>query len=254
MNENSVESPAIDGALFDLLADGELDPARRNELLLSLDEVPGGWRRCALAFLEAQAWRSDLRTAVAAPAATDSRPATAVALARSPFARAGHLGVVALALLIAFGTGWLTRPVGEGSGETGAGDRARVTPVHVAQSESISDKGPEQGSDETSPEADNNAPQLASALRMTGVLMLQVDDHGQTREVQVPILNASGIDVRRLLEQAPAVRSAAVQALERRGHKVETHRQILTVDLKDGRKLLVPIDQVDVHFANRVYQ
>jgi hypothetical protein len=91
-------------------------------------------------------------------------------------------------------------------------------------------------------------------MRMAGILTLQVDDHGQTREVRVPVLDASGVDIRSLLAQEPAARSPAIEALERRGNKVETHRQILTVDLKDGRKLLVPVDQVDVKFANRVYQ
>ena len=254
MNGNSAESLATDGALFDLLVDGELDPARRDELLLRLDTVPDGWRRCALAFLEAQAWRSDLRAAIAAPAVTNSHPPTAFAPAKSRFAHARRLAVAALAMLFAFSAGWLMRPAGDGSAEFGGAGRAIVSPPRLTQSEADSNKVPNHESDETSPEPDNNTPQLATAMRMAGVLMLQMDDHGKTREVQVPVLDASGIDVRRLLEQSPAGRSAAIQALERRGHKVDLHRQLLTVDLKDGRKILVPIDQVDVHFANRVYQ
>ena len=49
-----------DDILFDRLVDGELSAAERQQLLASLDDRPGGWRRCALAFLEAQTWRSDL--------------------------------------------------------------------------------------------------------------------------------------------------------------------------------------------------
>jgi hypothetical protein len=254
MHENSVESQALDGVLFDLLVDGELDPARRDVLLLRLDTVPDGWRRCALAFLEAQAWRSDMRAAIATPAETQPHHPNSVVPARSRFARARRLAVAALAMLFAFSAGWLLRPAGEGSAEFGGAGRAVVPPLDMAQSEAKSEKLPDKESDETPSDLDTNPPQLAAAMRMAGILTLQMDDHGKTREVQVPVLDASGIDVRRLLEQSPAGRSAAIQALERRGHKVDLHRQLLTVDLKDGRKLLVPIDQVDVHSTNRVYQ
>jgi hypothetical protein len=68
------------------------------------------------------------------------------------------------------------------------------------------------------------------------------------------VIEGPGIDTRWLLEQPPAIRASVVQALERRGHKVEAHRQLLTVNLKDGRKLILPVDEVDVRSANRVYQ
>ena len=41
----------------DLLVDGELPEERRAVLLQSLDESDDGWKRVALRFLEAQAWR-----------------------------------------------------------------------------------------------------------------------------------------------------------------------------------------------------
>ena len=42
---------------IDLLLDGELPAEERRTLFLRLDTAPDGWKRCALAFLEAQAWR-----------------------------------------------------------------------------------------------------------------------------------------------------------------------------------------------------
>ena len=54
-----------DDILLDRLVDGELSPAERRELLASLDGRPDGWRRCALAFLEAQTWRGELPQLVA---------------------------------------------------------------------------------------------------------------------------------------------------------------------------------------------
>ena len=53
--------PANDDLRFDLLVDGELSDIERRQLLAGLDDEPGGWRRCALAFLEDQAWRQSMQ-------------------------------------------------------------------------------------------------------------------------------------------------------------------------------------------------
>jgi len=53
---------------FDLLVDGELSEADRRALLVQLEHETDGWRRCALAFLEAQCWKAELGQ-IAAPAA-----------------------------------------------------------------------------------------------------------------------------------------------------------------------------------------
>ena len=50
-----------DDARFDRLVDGELSPEEYRRMLASLDDEPGGWRRCAMAFLEAQAWGQEVR-------------------------------------------------------------------------------------------------------------------------------------------------------------------------------------------------
>ncbi|MFM7070618.1 MAG: hypothetical protein ACKO38_02350 [Planctomycetota bacterium] len=47
------------------LADGELPADERRQFLRQLDELPGGWRRCALAFLENQAFSVDFPAAMA---------------------------------------------------------------------------------------------------------------------------------------------------------------------------------------------
>ena len=52
-----MNAPTNDASQIDLLVDGELPAEARRALLSRLDASPDGWRRCALAFLEAQAWR-----------------------------------------------------------------------------------------------------------------------------------------------------------------------------------------------------
>src|SRR5438552_121834 len=42
------------------LVDGELSPEEYGALLASLEEQPGAWRQCALAFLESQVLRQEL--------------------------------------------------------------------------------------------------------------------------------------------------------------------------------------------------
>ena len=51
-----------DERLLDRLVDGELTEPERRELLQRLDAAPEGWRACALAFLEAQAWKKEFRS------------------------------------------------------------------------------------------------------------------------------------------------------------------------------------------------
>src|SRR6478736_529657 len=46
------------------LVDGELTEEAQRQLLLAIDAHPDAWRRCALAFVEAQALRRDLRGAM----------------------------------------------------------------------------------------------------------------------------------------------------------------------------------------------
>src|SRR5271165_2973202 len=63
--------PSVDGQReVDRLVDGELGEADRRALLVQLEHEPDGWRRCALAFLEAQCWKAELGQVIppAAPA------------------------------------------------------------------------------------------------------------------------------------------------------------------------------------------
>lgn len=52
----------LDDVRFDRLVDGELSRDEYRRLLESLDGEPDGWKRCATAFLEAQAWGQEFRT------------------------------------------------------------------------------------------------------------------------------------------------------------------------------------------------
>jgi hypothetical protein len=53
--ENDLET------LLDRLVDGDLEGDEYRRLLLDLEKRPGGWRQCAIAFLQAQALRRELQ-------------------------------------------------------------------------------------------------------------------------------------------------------------------------------------------------
>jgi hypothetical protein len=120
-----------DDALLDRLVDGELPPDELRRLLASLDGQSDGWRRCALAFLEAQSWRGAMRAMLqAAPSATPAAALTpsteSTSAHRRRFARIDQLFAAAAALLAAFGLGWQLS--GKGPGQDGGHDLVASVP------------------------------------------------------------------------------------------------------------------------------
>ena len=137
--------------LIDRLADGDLPDADRRALLARLDAEgdSDGWRRCALAFLEAQCWRQALgplaeRAPATAPAVRNSAVVPGASRPRP------RLAAWAAGLLAAFALGWLSR----GGGASVSVDTTQMlassnltnapalVPVPEAESEPPDDPGP----------------------------------------------------------------------------------------------------------------
>jgi len=100
---------------IDLLVDGELDDEARRALLLRLDAEPDGWRRCALAFLEAQAWRGSLATYKPSAVIQESKSSQDLLVHRrlAPIRRVPKQAIWlarAAILILAFAVGWMVRP------------------------------------------------------------------------------------------------------------------------------------------------
>src|SRR5687767_12303111 len=105
-----------DAMLIDRLVDGELSGDERRHLLASLEAQPDGWRRCALAFVEAQTWRGAMGSLLREGEAP-AEPGSTVTLGRSGSAGASpsqertsrsHLATwfaVAASIVVAFGLG-----------------------------------------------------------------------------------------------------------------------------------------------------
>ena len=217
---------------FDLLVDGELSEADRRTLLSRLDEQPDGWRRCALAFLEAQSWRKEFGQVVRPSEEQPSQPSTA---ARRPWLQAwGTVLAMAASFLVALVLGTHLRD--GGIGRTGgpaplAGTGVVEKSHELAKPESASPRGP------------------SDQWELITVASPRVE--GGLETVQVPAVQRDALDPK-FFEQMPGAMPAEVlQAFERLGHEVRQHRELVPMQMNDGRQLVVPVDRVDVHYVGR---
>lgn len=229
-----------DPALFDRLADGELSAAERRELLAQLDEMPGGWRQCALAFLEAQTLRQELGTFASEALTTEVLTPESQQLAEpvSTTQRNNTFSpiwyAVAASALIAFGLGTLVRTA----------DDSPQNQLATTESTSI----------------EPAAPQLANAVaekptNNDETLTLWVaDGQGGRRSLQAPLVDADTVKrefgeevfVGQLAETPSRVSPTLRRRLEGRGFRLNTRRRFAPLFLEGGQPLVVPVEDVQI--------
>ena len=220
---------------FDLLADGELSEPQRRELLGQLDDEPGGWRRCALAFLEAQSWKQDfgaiLRNPDPQPPA--SRPDRPFRLSR----HRGTLVAMAASFLAALFLGWLLQDAWRGSAP---GD---VSPMHMAGVKKKDHRATEPARQPHEPPVEApQPPDVPSApWRMVG----------DAESFHLPAVERDQLDERWLQQLPPAMPEDVLQALERTGYRVRKRRELVPLKMQDGRQLWVPVDKFDFQYVGR---
>ena len=173
MNDNQ---PLNDNILLDRLVDGELSGNERRQLLESFDKRPEGWRRCALAFLEAQSWREEMgqvARGVATEAKAPKSPASSAATNRkSSWSSVATWLAMAACLLLAFGLGLMHGERGPsiaGGPSNPSGQVASVNPP----SQPLSPK---------------------SSTGGDAVTFFVKDDGGRMQPVRVPLVDANTLD------------------------------------------------------------
>jgi hypothetical protein len=247
---NDPESlPSVTDAFLDRIVDGWLTPTQFREAIDRLEREPGGWKRCALAFLEAQCWRESFwsmeDTSVASPGriAAAARPTTAPA-SRSR-ARWSQIAAAAGIAAISFVLGWrihpdrtpLTGPTPSslttvGHAPTADVPRTKDLPVPIeAAIGSIRDGDPSR--------------QPARPILTVGRLRLGPDRGAPA----VPILSGPGIDKQWVSDQPPPITDHQTSLLEQHGYQVDRHRRLITATLRDGRRVTVPVDHFQVLFT-----
>ena len=136
----------LDDRFIDRIVDGTLTPAELRGAIDLLEREPDGWKRCAMAFLEAQSWRESFR---AFPEQARSALASR-SLALPLSARAGNRGrrwirgpLAAGIVAASFAMGWMghaARPWHRAELNAMAQSRTnRNPPVNGSQSEAAKD-------------------------------------------------------------------------------------------------------------------
>lgn len=224
---------------FDRLVDGELSPEDYKALLEALDDEPGGWRRCALAFLEAQAMSGELAAIRRSPQKTDT-PAVVrdvrVGYSASPPLRWTLLPAMAASFLVAFILGVMAPSLWP-SGNRG--------PVSVPEFAGGVGKEAAAGYANTQPRAVGNARLVVSG-----------PGDMQSEGAELPIFELPG-DASGSLAQSwlspgePALPIELIQELQRRGHQVQREQQYVPVNLEDGRQGVIPVESYQITPVSR---
>jgi len=72
---------------------------------------------------------------------------------------------------------------------------------------------------------------------------------GGPESIRLPAIERENIDDGWLRDFPAAMPAEVLQALKRTGHRVRQRRGLLPLRMQDGRRLVVPVDQVEVHYV-----
>lgn len=233
-----------DAMLIDRLVDGELSGDERRHLLASLEAQPDGWRRCALAFVEAQTWRGAMggllreNAAPVEPSLSLSVAETSGSAGASPSREEtprSHLATwfaVAASVVVAFGLGrqsGVMRSTSEPASQQIASAPAAV------------------------PNNKTEMPRLERAARGDAVMLVVNDRDGVPQRIEVPLVE--GRQLGRAFGDVPHWSSAELdRQLDERGLDLDARRRYAPMYFEQENKIVpmvVPVDDAVVRPANR---
>ena len=238
-----------DSLLFDRIVDGGMTPDELRAAVEQLEREPDGWKRCALAFLEAQALNESLRALGQAEKQGPDGPV--LALHPAAAARGGHhlgwlRGVAAAVIVgISFGAGWMSHPAQVGSPRQDSLARGSAgTPLPQ-----LSEGGPSGRASATSSaaEEERGLPPAEPSEAIRTVATIRFGPEGSPSEV--PVLAGPGLTEDWLAHQPPPVSEHGQVVLARQGYQVEQRRQFYTAVLADGRRVAIPVDHVQIQYT-----
>ncbi len=220
------ESPSVVLAAIDRLVAGDLPEGERRELLLRLEADPDGWRRCALAFLEDQTWRTAL-SGFSAEVSRSTTDSLTTKRTQPRFRTLRQLSVAASIVALTFAAGFA------------AGGRGRSF-------EAISLVKPERTKPlESEPKLDTNQ------VQEVGWIEVEDGNRGELPPRRVPIVSGPGLDEKWLRDQAPSVPDYVRARWEREGYQVNERRNLVSVTLEDGRHVMIPVDEVALDYVGQ---
>jgi hypothetical protein len=225
----------FDDAMLDRLADGELSDDEYQALVRSLDAQPAGWRRCALAFLESQAWRRELGGPLNDPAPL-VQPRAASAF-RWSWSWGGLMTLASAAsFLLAFLlAARMFQPPGPDAGPSAGLVRG----------------GPAERPDEMLAATDST-----DGHRPWGAYRIVLDtSDGQPQQIEMPIYAPDDPRASWLFNERATMPAELILALQRMGFEVDRQRQWAPVVQNAGEPVLVPIEELRITpVSSRSYQ
>jgi hypothetical protein len=251
MNDRD-QGPTVDDAFFDRIVDGGMSSNELRIAIQALEREPDGWKRCATAFLEAQALRESfgaLGRVQKDEARVPSRRLQLGGLRQRWLRDSTAAGIIALS----FAIGWIahgarpTVPAQELLAVRPVANQAQPAyELAVSESRSPSDQAQDEplpeflsGRDERGPEAPNRPIRTVARIRFGAA--------GSPAEV--PVLDGPGITEEWLARQPPPVSEHGQVVLGRHGYQVDQRRQFITATLADGRRVAVPVDHVRIEYT-----
>ena len=165
---------------------------------------------------------------------------------------------MAASFLIALGLGpllrglpWrVSRPGPSIADITTGGPELRETRERISSSESLA-------STETATSGDSAAaPSILGPSPWQTVTVAVPDGSGQGRQsIQVPVMQENRLDSSWLKPSPETLPAEVRDVLQRAGCQVRHSRQLLPGSMEDGRRVVVPVDQVEVRYVgNHGYQ
>lgn len=237
--------PEQENRRYDQLVDGELSPDEFRALVSSLDDEPGGWRACALAFLEAQALSEELTalrdekaTATVDAKKTATPPAQRTSVWMLSLAMAASF-LLAVGLGFAAGSYWIIGPVEERGAAVAIEDKQ---PAPAFDSDIESESRP----DDASLAVETPSPQDADDQPMGNVTLL-VDGQGDDpQRVEVPIYYLEQVGSEFLASDHTALSPEIADWLRRSGHQVQRVQSYFPMQLDDGQQVVVPVEEIQI--------
>jgi hypothetical protein len=233
--------------LIDQIVDGALTPARLRAAIDLLDREPDGWKRCTLAFLETQCWRESCRLVGEPKQLNLSAGSTRLGQDDVHPIRTGRRWgsrVLAASVVAAsFAFGWLGHQTHS---------RPRLGETVLARSGDSEFRAETPSIPESLPTTVGEAfrpTRLASMNpreEVTTVARLRVGS--ANAQTALPILTGPGINTEWLKNQPPAVSEHGLVVLLQHGYQVDQRRRLVSATLADGRRVTVPIDQVQIRY------
>jgi len=219
-----------DDARFDRLVDGELSVDEYKSLVAGLDDEPGGWRRCALAFLEAQALCGEL-AAIRQCGRLANQPAKPVTIAPRKGVDPASWKLF-LAMSASFLVAFILGVTVSGLWQPGGGPAIAIgsLPPHLGTA------------------APDGLPRTVGNAR----LFFDGPSGTQSPWGEVPIYELpDDASSSWLMQQEPALSLELINELERRGHRVERQQQYVPVSLEDGREGMIPVESYQITPVSR---